>query len=315
MTSKSTTKESIVIKNLKKEYSDVKAVKGVSFSVKKGEIFGFLGPNGAGKTTTINCITQLSSITSGTILVNGYDVVTDYLDARTQIGLSPQDLNFDIYFSVLNTLIYQAGYFGIKKNEAKKRALKLLKEFGILDKKDELFRGLSGGMKRKLSIIKAIIHEPQILILDEPTAALDVDSRYELWEFIKKLNKTKGITIFLTTHYIEEAEKLCERICIINKGKIIKLDTTEKIMNELSQNIISIYLEKETNLPTAIKKYKYDYNNRKLEIKVAKKDQNKVLREVLKILEDAGAEVVNFGLEQEKLENIFRRLVHSEGSK
>jgi len=315
MVSKSTAKESIVIKDLKKEYQGVKAVKGVSFSVKKGEIFGFLGPNGAGKTTIINCITQLASITSGTIIVNGYDVITDYLDARTQIGLSPQDLNFDIYFSVLNTLIYQAGYFGIKKNEAKKRALKLLKEFGILDKKNELFRQLSGGMKRKLSIIKAIIHEPQILILDEPTAALDVDSRYELWEFIKKLNKSKGITIFLTTHYIEEAEKLCERICIINKGEIIKLDTTEKIMDELSQNIITIYLEKETNLPTAIKKYKYEYNNRKLEIKVAKKDQNKVLREVLKILEDAGAGVVNFGLEQEKLENIFRRLVHSEGSK
>lgn len=315
MVSKSTAKESIVIKDLKKEYQGVKAVKGVSFSVKKGEIFGFLGPNGAGKTTIINCITQLASITSGTIIVNGYDVITDYLDARTQIGLSPQDLNFDIYFSVLNTLIYQAGYFGIKKNEAKKRALKLLKEFGILDKKNELFRELSGGMKRKLSIIKAIIHEPQILILDEPTAALDVDSRYELWEFIKKLNKSKGITIFLTTHYIEEAEKLCERICIINKGEIIKLDTTEKIMDELSQNIITIYLEKETNLPTAIKKYKYEYNNRKLEIKVAKKDQNKVLREVLKILEDAGAGVVNFGLEQEKLENIFRRLVHSEGSK
>ena len=232
--------DSVVVKNLVKNYKDVKAVKNISFSIKKGEIFGLLGPNGAGKTTTINCITQLSTMTSGKILVNGFDVNKNYVEAKTKLGLSSQDIKFDIYFSVLDILTYQGGYYGIPKKKAQVRALKLLKDFNLYDKRNEQVRHLSGGMKRKFSIIRALMHSPDVLILDEPTAALDVDSRYELWDFVKKLNK-QGITIVLTTHYIEEAEKLCDRVCIISNGKILKLDKTSKMVDELSRNKIIFY--------------------------------------------------------------------------
>ena len=301
--------DSLEIINLKKSYGKVKAVDNISFSVMQGEIFGFLGPNGAGKTTTINCITQLSTIDSGKITVNGFDVVKDYLDARTQIGLSPQEIQFDPFFKIFDVLVYQAGYFGIKSKDAKKRAEKLMKEFGLWEKRNTTMRALSGGMKRKFSILKAIMHEPKILILDEPTAGLDVDSRYELWDFIKKLNKN-GITIILTTHYIEEAEKLTHRVGIINKGKIIKLDDTSKIVDDLSQNIISIYLEKETKLPKEFKKFNFKQEGKKIDINISKKLQSKILRESLKILEDNNIVVENFNVQQDNLENIFRRLVN-----
>lgn len=308
---------SIQIKNLVKEYkvegkgkkkNSVKAVDGLSFDIKKGEIFGFLGPNGAGKTTTINCICQLSTITSGTIIIEGFNVKKDYLDAKMQVGLSPQDIQFDPLFKIIDVLTYQAGYFGMPKKEAIKRAEQLLKDFNLYDKRNQTMRQLSGGMKRKFSIIKALVHNPKVLILDEPTAALDVDSRYEMWDFIKNVKK-QGITIILTTHYIEEAEKLSDRIAIINKGKLIKLDKTEKIIDDLSQNIISIYLDEHIELPKELEKYSYKYDDKKLDVTVSKQDQSKCLRELLQILEKYKIEVRNFNVDQDNLENIFRRLV------
>lgn len=301
--------DSLEIKKVRKSYGKTKAVDNISFSVKQGEIFGFLGPNGAGKTTTLNCITQLASIDSGKISVNGFDVVKDYLDARMQIGLSPQEIQFDPFFKIFDILVYQAGYFGIKSKDAKKRAEQLMKEFGLWEKRNSTMRALSGGMKRKFSILKALMHEPKILILDEPTAGLDVDSRYELWEFIRGLNK-KGITIILTTHYIEEAEKLTGRVGIMSKGKIIKLDKTSKIVDELSQNIITVYLEKESKLPNEFTQFNFTYSNNKIDLKVAKKDQSKILSKALKMLEDNKIHVQNFNVQQDNLENIFRRLVH-----
>jgi len=301
--------DSVVIKNLKKNYGKILAVNDVSFSVKKGEIFGFLGPNGAGKTTTINCMCQLSSISSGTIKIEGFDVKKDYLDAKKQIGLSPQDIQFDPLFKIIDVLTYQAGYFGMPVKKATLRAEKLLKDFGLFEKRNQTMRELSGGMKRKFSIIKALIHNPKILILDEPTAALDVDSRYEMWAFIKKVKK-QGITIILTTHYIEEAEKLSDRVAIINKGKLIKLDRTSKIIDDLSQNVITIYFDEHIKMPFAIKKLKHKYVDKKLEITVSKKDQSKVLRETLKIFEESNISVQDFNVHQDNLENIFRRLVN-----
>lgn len=300
---------SVQIKNLIKDYGKVKAVRNISFEIKKGEIFGFLGPNGAGKTTTINCICQLSTFNSGSITVNGFDVKKDYLDARRQIGLSPQEIQFDPFFPIFKVLVYQAGYFGVRVADAKKRAEKLLKEFDIWDKRNLTMRALSGGMKRKFSIIKALMHSPQILILDEPTAGLDVDSRFELWDFIRDLNK-KGITIILTTHYIEEAEKLSDRIGIINKGKIIKLDKTSDIIDELSHNVISIYLDEEVKLPKEFKKFKYKYKDHRIDLMVSKQGQSKVLREAVKLLEDNNITISNFNIHQDNLENIFRRLVN-----
>lgn len=295
----------IEIKNIIKKYDSFLAVDNISLKINKGEIFALLGPNGAGKTTLINCITQLSNITSGSIKVNGCDNKTNYLEARKQIGLSPQEFLIDPYFTIIELLTYQGGYFGLAKKEAKKRAIKLLKEFNLFEKKDSKLKELSGGMKRKISIIKALMHKPEVLILDEPTAALDVDSRIELWSFIKKLNENK-ITIILTTHYIEEAERLSDRVAIINKGKLVKLDKTKNILDNLSQNLIIIHTKKDSNP----KDFKYEKEKNKLIIKTSKKDQSKKLREVLKKLEQQKIDVENFQIKQDNLENIFRRIVN-----
>ena len=299
----------IEVSNLVKKYDGLIAVNNISFKIKKGEIFGILGPNGAGKTTTINCITQLANKTSGKIKVNSYDTVKEYLEARKQIGLSPQELKFDPYFSIEDILIYQAGYFGIKEKIARKRAIELLKLFGLYEKRKLTIRELSGGMLRRLSLAKAMVHSPSILILDEPTAALDVESRHSLWEYIKKLNK-EGITIILTTHYIEEAERLCDRICIIHKGRIIKLEKKEKLIEDLSKNVIRFYLNEKTKLPLEIKNYIYNYEENILEIHDTKKEQGKALNDVLKLFDKCKIPIINFTIEQDTLENIFRRLVN-----
>ncbi len=299
----------IEVSNLVKKYNGLTAVNNISFKIKKGEIFGILGPNGAGKTTTINCITQLSNPTSGKITVNGYNIKKQYLEARKQVGLSSQELKFDPYFSIEEMLNYQAGYFGINKKEAKKRTLELLKQFDLHEKRKATTRKLSGGMLRRLSLAKAMIHNHKILILDEPTAALDVESRYALWDYIKKINK-EGTTIILTTHYIEEAERLCDNICIIQKGKIIKLEKKEKLIDDLSRNIIKIYLEEKTRLPEEIKNFRHEYEENILEVHVTKKEQSHVLNSLLKLFDQNRIKIINFTIEQDNLENIFRRLIN-----
>ena len=227
--------DAITIKNLVKEYPNTKALNGISFSIKKGEFFALLGQNGAGKTTTINILTGLTNKTSGEVKLFDKDVVKDYKEARALIGLVPQEFNFDIFEKVYNILYYNAGYFGIPANQRKEKIEKILKSLGLFEKKDEQAQNLSGGMKRKLMIARALIHEPKILILDEPTAGVDVEARQSMYKFFKEMNKN-GTTILLTTHYLEEAEQLCERIAIINKGEIIKLENKEKLMKEFGEN-------------------------------------------------------------------------------
>ena len=228
--------EAIAIKELKKRYPNSDALKGITFSIKKGEFFGLLGPNGAGKTTTINILTGLCNKTGGEVLLFGKDVVKDYQEARALIGLVPQEFNFDIFEKVYNILYFNAGYFRIPRKERKKRIEQVLKNLKLWDKRNEQARHLSGGMKRKLMIARALIHKPKILILDEPTAGVDVETRKAMWKYFKDLNK-QGTTILLTTHYIEEAEALCERIGIINHGKIVKLDKTENLLQILEGNV------------------------------------------------------------------------------
>jgi ABC-2 type transport system ATP-binding protein len=224
--------EAIVIKDLVKKYKGVNALKGISLAIKKGEFFGLLGPNGAGKTTTINIIMGLTNKTSGGAMLFGKDVVKDYKEARAFIGLVPQEFNFDIFETVYNILFFNAGYFGIPRSERKGRIEQVLKDLNLWHKKDAQAMALSGGMKRKLMIARALIHKPKILILDEPTAGVDVETRKAMWNYLRELNK-KGITILLTTHYIEEAEDLCERLAIMNKGEIVKLDTKKNILKLL----------------------------------------------------------------------------------
>jgi ABC-2 type transport system ATP-binding protein len=218
----------VSIRHLVKRYKTVTAVDDLSFTVAPGEFFGFLGPNGAGKTTTINAIVGLATIQGGSISVFGHDVVSHYRQARALIGLSPQEFNFDRYLSIEEILIYQAGYYGVPPAKAKPRARALLERFELMDKRRDNYLALSGGMKRRLSLARALVHEPKLLILDEPTAGMDVELRLELWDFLKQINAA-GMTIFMTSHYLEEVEALCNRVGIVNNGKLVELDDTSTL--------------------------------------------------------------------------------------
>ena len=223
----------ISISNLTKYYGRLLAVDRLNLDVKEGEFFGFLGPNGAGKTTTINAIVGLVNFRNGNIKIFEKDVIKDFREARKLIGLSGQEFNFDRYLTIKEILIYQAGYYGIMKRDCIDRVESLLKQFGLWEKRTQTISKLSGGMKRRLTLARALVHNPRLLILDEPTSGMDVELRLELWEFLKKANK-QGITIFLTTHYLEEAEQLCERIGIIHKGRLITLGKKSDITKNKS---------------------------------------------------------------------------------
>ena len=228
------------IDSLVKRYGDFTAVDGISFEVQEGEFFGLLGPNGAGKTTTINAIVGLATLSGGTISLFGHDVVRDWRAARRSIGLAPQEYNFDRYLNIRDVLIFQAGYYGLRGPAVAKRADLLLERFDLASKAKQVYTRLSGGMKRRLSLARALIHEPRLVILDEPTAGVDVELRLELWSLLRELN-TNGTTIILTTHYLEEAEELCDRIGIIQSGKLIALERTKKLIGEGS--LQDIFLE------------------------------------------------------------------------
>jgi ABC-2 type transport system ATP-binding protein len=217
------------VDRLMKRYAEFTAVDDVSLVVERGDFFGFLGPNGAGKTTTINAIVGLATITSGKIEIFGYDNAREWRDARGLVGLAPQEYNFDRYLSIRDVLVYQAGYFGLRGPAVRRRADDLLERFGLASKARDTFMKLSGGMKRRLSLARAMIHEPQLLILDEPTAGVDVELRIELWQLLRELNAA-GTTIILTTHYLEEAESLCKNIAIIEAGKIVAMESTVKLL-------------------------------------------------------------------------------------
>lgn len=219
------------VKNLVKRYGDVVAVDDVSFSVPAGEFFGFLGPNGAGKTSTIHSVTGIASFQQGEIKVFRHDVVDDYREARRKIGLSPQEFNVDIFRTVRQTLNFVGGYFGMRSKDCEARAQYLFELLGLEPYADKPFRQLSGGFKRRVMLARALMHDPDLLILDEPTSGVDVELRHDLWRILTDLNKS-GKTIFLTTHYLEEAERLCDRIAIIFGGKIVMLESKEELIKD-----------------------------------------------------------------------------------
>jgi len=228
------------INGLVKRYGDFTAVDGISLDVQQGEFFGLLGPNGAGKTTTINAIVGLAHITSGSIALFGLDVVRNWRAARLRVGLAPQEYNFDRYLNIRDVLIYQAGYYGLRGPAVAKRADLLLERFDLASKAKQPYTKLSGGMKRRLTLARALIHEPPLVILDEPTAGVDVELRLELWSLLRELN-TNGTTIILTTHYLEEAEELCDRIGIIQSGKLVALEKTRQLVGDGS--LQDVFLE------------------------------------------------------------------------
>jgi ABC-2 type transport system ATP-binding protein len=233
------------IKNLRKVYGSGKeekvAVENLSLTVERGAFFGLLGPNGAGKSTTIHCITGIAQPTSGQILVDGIDVVKDYKEARRKVGLSPQEFNLDFFAKTEDLLDYMGGYYGIPKAERQKKIDELIKRFDLEKHRDVKFQKLSGGLKRRAILARALVHTPDLLILDEPTAGVDVEQRRELWAYLKELNEG-GKTIILTSHYLEEIQYLCRDIAIINHGKIVAQGTKEEFMKD-GKSVEEAYLE------------------------------------------------------------------------
>lgn len=231
------------IVDLRKRYPNgVEALRGVSLDIAEGELFGLLGPNGAGKSTLIHCTTGLAQPTGGEIRIFGHDAIHDYTRARQAVGLAPQELNVDWFLTVEETLDYHGGYFGMPKRERRRRAAELLETFALTEKRDERTRTLSGGMKRRLILARAVMHRPRLLILDEPTAGVDVELRLELWHYVRRINE-EGTTILLTTHYLEEAEQLCDRIAFIAEGRIAAEGTSTELARRFGvPNLEDAYL-------------------------------------------------------------------------
>ena len=226
-------KYAIDIDKLSKYYGRYQALQQVTLRVKRGDFFAFLGPNGAGKTTTINVLTGLSNYQSGIVKVFGYDVRREYLQTRRLVGLCAQEFNFDPFLNIRDLLVFQAGYFGILPPKAARRSDELLKRFGLYDKRHVKHRALSGGMKKRLLLCRALIHDPEVVILDEPTSGCDLELKFQVWDYLKQLNE-EGKTVFLTTHYMEEAEKLCKTIGIINQGQIVRIGEKKSILQDKS---------------------------------------------------------------------------------
>ncbi|MBP6406592.1 MAG: ABC transporter ATP-binding protein [Ramlibacter sp.] len=241
----------ISFQSVSKTYSSAKgpfkALDGVSFDIGQGEFFGLLGPNGAGKTTLISILAGLSRANAGRVTVMGHDVQADYAQARRQLGVVPQELVFDPFFSVREALRIQSGYFGVKNNGA--WIDELLESLGLADKAGANMRQLSGGMKRRVLVAQALVHKPPVIVLDEPTAGVDVELRQTLWQFIAKLNK-QGHTVLLTTHYLEEAEALCSRVAMLKQGRVVALERTSELLKAASSNVLRFKLDGE--LPAAL---------------------------------------------------------------
>jgi ABC-2 type transport system ATP-binding protein len=232
------------IADLVKRYpTGTEALRGVSLRIEDGEFFGLLGPNGAGKSTLIHCTTGLAQPTGGSIHVFGHDAIHHYSEARLAVGLAPQDLNLDWFLTLEETLDYHGGYFGMAKKDRRERAAELLDAFSLTDKRNERTRTLSGGMKRRLILARALMHRPRLLILDEPTAGVDVELRLELWHYVQRIN-AEGTSILLTTHYLEEAEQLCDRVAFINDGQIVAEGTSDELATRFGVGTLEdAYLE------------------------------------------------------------------------
>lgn len=297
----------ISIQRLTKYYRQFKALDDVSLEIQPGEFFGFLGPNGAGKTTTLSAITGLANYQAGVVKVFGHDVRSQYRTTRALIGLVPQEFNFDPFLSVEQILTFEAGYFGIPGREAKPRARELLDFFSLWEKRNDGYKRLSGGMKRRLLIARALMHRPKVLILDEPTAGVDLELRYHLWEFLRKLNQ-EGTTVVLTTHYIEEAERLCNRIGVIHQGKIVALDSKESLIRKMSGDQIELYLKKNiSEIPDEIEAVAIvlEEGGRKLRFD----EKNGAVDDVIKALHHRGVEIERIDVRHPTLEDAFLKLI------
>jgi ABC-2 type transport system ATP-binding protein len=289
------------IRNAHKRYGKLQAVDGVDLCIAQGEFFGLLGPNGAGKTTLINLLSGLARADSGQLSVLGFDVTTQYRDSRRLLGVVPQELVFDPFFTVRETLRLQSGYFGLNQNDA--WIDEVMHHLDLTDKADTNMRRLSGGMKRRVLVAQALVHKPPVIVLDEPTAGVDVELRQSLWQFIQRLNR-EGHTVLLTTHYLEEAEALCNRIAMLKKGRIVALDTTQNLLASISGCRVRLRLSAE--LPDALRPQllKQEAGEYWLQL-----DSYEALEPVLVKLRGAGVTVLEMSLQQPDLEEVFLRVV------
>lgn len=290
------------IEGLKKVYKNgVEAVKGIDLQVQQGDFFALLGPNGAGKSTTIGVISSLVNKSAGQVQVFGHDIDTDLEAAKSELGLVPQEFNFSQFETLNQILVNQAGYYGVPRKLAHERAEKYLKQLGLFEKKDKQARTLSGGMKRRLMIARALMHEPKLLILDEPTAGVDIELRRSMWDFLREINK-QGVTIILTTHYLEEAELLCKNIAIIDSGVIVENTTIKALLAKLDKETFVLDLKQPVQ-PISIEGYKYTLtDDHTLEVEVAK---SQGLNQVFSALTEQGNTVLSMRNKANRLEELF----------
>ncbi|MDG1122245.1 MAG: ABC transporter ATP-binding protein [Glaciecola sp.] len=297
----------LAISGLTKTYQGgVQALKGIELEVQQGDFFALLGPNGAGKSTTIGIISSLVNKTQGRVSVFGYDLDMQLTQAKSCIGLVPQEFNFNQFETVLQIVVNQAGYYGVPRNIAKERAQKYLTQLDLWEKRNAAARELSGGMKRRLMIARALMHEPKLLILDEPTAGVDIEIRRSMWAFLQEINAA-GVTIILTTHYLEEAEMLCRNIAIIDKGIIVENTSIKALLSKL--NIETFVLDVQTD-KTAIEltDVKYTFKDNEIEVEVAKEDG---LNQLFTQLTEQGVQVMSMRNKANRLEELFVKLVES----
>jgi len=303
----------IAVNGVHKHYRTVHALKGLDLRIERGEFFGLLGPNGAGKSTLINIIAGLVRPSSGEVAVLGHNVVSDYRQARAHVGVVPQELVFDPFFNVRELLLIQAGYFGLgKENEA--WIDELLEALQLVPQANTNMRALSGGMKRRVLIAQALVHKPEVVVLDEPTAGVDVELRQLLWVFIKRLHR-EGHTIVLTTHYLEEAQNLCDRIAIINHGELVALDDKDALLRKVSGTrckVTVILQEALEVLPTTLAGKMLSQDGPRLELQIEK--GNDSIMDVLDSLRDAGAKVMDLKTEEADLEDVFVELMRRKPS-
>jgi len=296
----------IELKNIKKVYKGgVEALKGLSLSVQEGDFYALLGPNGAGKSTTIGILASLVNKTSGEATVFGYDLSSQLEQAKQQIGLVPQEFNFNQFEPPIQILVNQAGYYGIKRKEALVRAEKYLKQLDLWEKRNQRSRELSGGMKRRLMIARALMHEPRLLILDEPTAGVDIEARRSMWEFLQKINK-QGVTIILTTHYLEEAEMLCRNIGIIDKGELVEDTSMKELLARVATEKFIVDVDPPTHLPSSDNFSIKQLDEVTLEIEV---DKAQSLNKVFAELSEQGVRVNSMRNKANRLEELFVELV------
>jgi ABC-2 type transport system ATP-binding protein len=296
----------IRIRGLKKSYGNTQALRGIDITINDGEFYGLLGPNGAGKTTTISILTGLVSKDSGITEVFGRDTFKDYRFTRSKVGVAAQELSVDWFFPIERLLYFQAGYYGIPKAKARPRIESLLERLGLAEKRHSRLRQLSGGMKRRFQLAKALVHDPQIIIFDEPTAGVDVELRHELWQYFRDLHK-QGKTILLTTHYIEEAEMLCENVAIIDHGRVMTKGSPQELTRQLGKAGISINLScGDQPLPEGLKKFHFTQEEGRLHFTV--RNPEEALPEIISLLSKQDCHIHRIETTKSSLEDVFLSL-------